>query len=120
MVYIREAHAIDGRRPPRRGGGIRIREHKTAAERQSAASSCAAGLKLEMPVAFGSLDNHADRCFGARPNRLAVVGAGGTLIYHGGRGPWGFKPAEAEAALRRAIAERARAQQADALDEALR
>jgi iodothyronine deiodinase-like protein len=56
-------------------------------------------LKYRLPLAIDGIENAADKAYAAWPERIYVIGAGGTIIYKGGMGPFGFKPDEAKAAL---------------------
>ncbi len=70
-------------------------------ERREAAGTCAAALGLTAPVLLDGMDNAADRAYGAWPERLYVLSREGTIAYQGGKGPYGFDPAELEDFLRR-------------------
>ena len=41
--------------------------------------------------------------YGALPDRLYLIGKGGTVVFQGDQGPWGFDPAALEEAIRNAI-----------------
>jgi hypothetical protein len=69
-------------------------------ERRAAAQILVERLKYRMPVAIDAMDNAVERVFAAWPERIYVVGRGGTIAYKGDMGPFGFRPEEAEAALR--------------------
>jgi hypothetical protein len=45
------------------------------------------------------MDNPADKAYAAWPERIYVIGVGGRIVYKGGMGPFGFKPADAQEAL---------------------
>ena len=49
------------------------------------------------------MDNKVNRAYAAAPDRLYLVGKDGRVAYRGGRGPFGFKPDELEAAIRREL-----------------
>lgn len=54
------------------------------------------------------MDGRAEKAFGAWPERIYILGAGGAVLYKGGMGPFGFDPEEAEDRLRGVVgAERA-------------
>ncbi len=125
MVYIREAHPTDGPRPSRRGP--KVTQPTTLTERFSVAKSCAAGLKITMPIAVDQVGGkNVDTDYAALPDRLALVDKGGKLLYYGDRGPWGFKPNDLESAIKRCLTDLTKREKADkqkrigsALDEAL-
>ena len=74
-------------------------EPTTTEERLAVATSCAVGLKMEMPMAIDGLDNAVASAYGGWPDRLYLVGRDGRIAYQGGEGPFGFKPAELERAI---------------------
>ena len=82
-------------------------EPTTTEERLAVATSCAVGLKMEMPMAIDDLDNAVASAYGGWPDRLYLVGRDGRIAYQGGEGPFGFKPAELERAIETHLASRA-------------
>lgn len=73
------------------------------AERSAVAQSCVRKLGLEMPALVDGIDNAVERAYTGWPDRLYVIDRAGRIAYKSGPGPFGFKSAEAEAALRRAL-----------------
>jgi Iodothyronine deiodinase len=69
-------------------------------ERQSVAQACCRKLNLSIPCVVDTIDNTVDNLYAAWPERIFVIGSDGKIAYAGKQGPWGFKPAEAERALR--------------------
>jgi hypothetical protein len=49
------------------------------------------------------MDNQVDGLYAAWPERIFVIDRQGKIAYAGRQGPWGFKPEEAERALRRVL-----------------
>lgn len=111
-VYIREAHPIDGwwlgRRLTR--GIIKkvfpfpkaSMEHydpKTIEERQEVAGECQAAIQLGVRTYIDEMDDRVNRAYAAWPTRLYLIGLDGRVAYAGGLGPYGFKPAELQAAI---------------------
>lgn len=103
IVYVREAHAIDGRSPMRGPGSPPIKEHRSESDRAEAASACAQGLNLSMPMLLDRMDDAVERAYAGWPDRIYIVGKDGKIAYKGEPGPRGFRPDEAEAALRRVL-----------------
>jgi hypothetical protein len=104
VVYIREAHALDGRAPLGGNGHPIVEEPLTLAERQSLATTCMAKLALEpIPALVDNMDNKVNRAYAAAPDRLYLVGRDGNIAYRGGRGPFGFKPDDLEAAIEKEL-----------------
>lgn len=101
VVYIREAHPEEGWiLPENRRSGIAVHEPTTADERRAVASMCSVNLKLSMLTVIDGVDNEVASAYGGWPDRLYLIGSNGHILYQGGDGPFGFKPAE----LARAIA----------------
>lgn len=100
VVYIREAHALDGFLPMGGDGDPIVEDPTTLAERQAVAQVCLSKLALEpIPALVDSLDDAASRAYDAWPDRLFLVGRDGKVSYHGGMGPNGFLPDELEVAM---------------------
>ena len=104
VVYIREAHPLDGRAPLGGGDHPIVEEPLTLAERQALCGTCMVKLDLEpIPALVDNMDNKVNRAYAAAPDRLYLVGKDGRIAYRGGRGPFGFKPDELEAAIRKEL-----------------
>ena len=52
-----------------------------------------------MPLLIDGLDNAADRAYQAWPERLYVISPDRRIAYQGGKGPYGFDPADLEGFL---------------------
>lgn len=101
MVYLREAHPIDGRSSAENERrGIWIPQHKVLGERVEAAQSCAQALKLPMPMVVDGMDDRVGSAYGGWPDRLYIVGTDGRIAYRGDRGPMGFDVNEMERKLK--------------------
>ena len=100
VVYIREAHASDSRRPD---PVLDVKQPKTFGERLGVANTCRSDLGLELPMLIDGLKNTTEAAYGAWPDRLFLVDTKGVLAYRGAPGPRGFKPAELEAAIKRML-----------------
>jgi iodothyronine deiodinase-like protein len=90
--------------PENRRSGVAVFEPTTSEERLAAATSCAVGLKMAMPMAVDGLDNAVASAYGGWPDRLYLVRPDGRIAYQGGEGPFGFKPAELEQAVETLLA----------------
>jgi hypothetical protein len=105
LVYIREAHPSDGWQTKQNvKDGVIFKQPKTFHERAKVAKACHDGLKMTIPCLVDGMDNKVDTAYGGKPDRLCVVDIDGKIAYHSKRGPWGFKPKEAEAALKEILA----------------
>ena len=110
MIYIREAHPVDGWWL---GGGVAgpflkakgskaatdVYDPKTIEERRAVAGRCQAELKYEIPTYVDEIDDPVNKAYAAVPTRLYLVGRDGRVVYAGGLGPFGFKPADLGAAI---------------------
>ena len=80
-----------------------LNEPTVLTERRSVAQTCRSRLSLTLPCVVDTMDNQVDGLYAAWPERIFVVDQQGKIAYAGKQGPWGFKPEEAERALRRAL-----------------
>ena len=97
LIYISEAHpnllkAVGRQRP------------KNIKERAILATKCVSELKLSLPLLLDTMDGVAEKVYKARPDRICVVDVDGKVAYYSGRGPWGFKPKDAEAVIKKLLA----------------
>ena len=101
VVYITEAHALDGASPISGNGAPIVEEPTTLAERRTIAHRCDIALGLApMKVLLDDMDNTAGSAYSGHPDRLYLVDKEGRISYAGDRGPFGFKPDELEDAIR--------------------
>ena len=104
LVYIREAHAIDGRSPIGGNGAPIVEEPISLAERFAVAQTCLSHMSLEgIPALIDQMDDRAAWHYQAFPDRLYLIGKSGKVAYRGARGPFGFLPHELEAAIQREL-----------------
>ena len=104
VVYIREAHALDGRSPMGGNGMPIVEDPVSLSERNAVASVCMTRLALEpMPAIVDNMDDSVSRAYAAHPDRLYLIGRGGKVKYQGGPGPFGFQPTELEAAIQKVL-----------------
>lgn len=104
MVYIQEAHPIDAwHDEDNEKDKIAVRSEKTLDERCAVADACLTKLKLEIPAVIDGLSNSTESAYTGWPDRLYVIGADGRVAYKSKPGPYGFKPGEVEATLKRIL-----------------
>jgi len=104
VVYVKEAHPEDGWvEPTNRRSGIRVVDPTSEEERAAVAQTCAVRMRIQIPVAVDGVDNRVASAYGGWPDRLYLVGRDGRVAFQGGEGPFGFKPAELEAAIEREL-----------------
>lgn len=115
VVYIREAHPVDGWWL---GGGITgqlmktvgfraatdVYDPKTIEERRAVAGRCEVELQYDIRTYVDEMDDAVSKAYAAMPTRLYLVGLDGRVFYAGGLGPFGFKPVELAAAINEYLA----------------
>jgi hypothetical protein len=101
VVYIREAHALDGQSPLGGDGMPIVEDPESLEEREAVAQVCMTKLALDpMPALVDDIDDAANMAYAAHPDRLYLIGRDGRVAYHGFEGPEGFDPGELEDAIR--------------------
>ncbi len=87
MIYIREAHPIDGWDM---GSSNRIYDPKTIEERRNVAGQCESALQYGIPTLIDEMDDAVMEAYAAWPERLYLISHSGRIVYQGGLGPWGL------------------------------
>ena len=91
LVYIQEPHPSDGWQTESNvAEGVIYRQHQSLEEREEVANACSVALRLPFPVLIDEMDNAMDEAYGARPERLYVIGVDGSVAYRGDVGPFFF------------------------------
>ena len=104
VVYIQEAHPIDAWQvSDNLKDDVLVASTMTADERLKVADICVKNLKIDLPALVDGPDNRVEREYTGWPDRLYVVDRDGTISYKSAPGPFGFKPAEVEATLKRLL-----------------
>lgn len=102
IVYIQEAHPIDKWQvSDNLKDDVLVASTMTDDERTGVAQMCIRNLGIEFPALVDGKDNTVERAYTGWPDRLYVVNTDGTIAYKSAAGPFGFKPAQVEAALKR-------------------
>ena len=83
--------------------GIKVNQPKTYEDRVKVAGECIKDLKLSIPCLVDDMQNTAQKGYAGWPDRCYVIDGEGKVAYKGGPGPGGFKPQEAEDALKKLI-----------------
>jgi hypothetical protein len=105
VIYIREAHPVDGWYLWKGASGMALKlarfraardvyDPKTIAERRSVAHRCQTELEYAIPTLVDDMDDSLNKAYAAWPTRLYLIGEDGRVVYAGGLGPFGFHPAE--------------------------
>ena len=99
-IYVREAHPTDGWRSMSNDrAGIAFTQPVTIGEKVNIAEKCCRSLEMTMPLLVDDLHDRVGNLYSGMPDRLYVIDRDGRVAYKGGRGPFGFKPAEMEQSL---------------------
>ena len=104
VVYVQEAHPIDAwQMDVNVSDGVLVPTTKTDDERINVAGLCVTKLGIELPALVDESDDAVERAYTGWPDRLYVVDADGRIAYKSAAGPFGFRPSEVEAALKRLV-----------------
>ena len=100
MVYVREAHPVDGWRMESNDRvGVSLAQPTTYDERVAVAQTCGRQLDLGFPMLVDTIDDKVGAEYSGMPGRFYLIDRDGKVAFKNGRGPFGFKPAELEQAL---------------------
>lgn len=110
MIYIREAHPVDGwwfgtglpgfvMRFYAPKAATDVYDPKTIDERRRVAGDCETALKYGIRTYVDEMNDAVNKAYAALPTRLYLVDLDGHVAYAGGLGPYGFKPAELKIAI---------------------
>ena len=105
MIYIREAHPVDGWWLGKGMFGMAVKFYASKAatdvydpttieERRDVAGECETALQFGIRTYVDEMDDAVNKAYAAWPTRLYLVGLDGRVAYAGGLGPFGFKPEE--------------------------
>lgn len=73
---------------------------KNEDERAGVANSCVRKLGIKFPAVVDDFDNATEKAYTGWPDRIYLIDADGRIAYKSKAGPFGFHPAELEAALK--------------------
>lgn len=100
-VYIKEAHPDDEwQMDSNVEKDLVFNQPKTFEERMNLAQAFVTEMEIEGPVMVDEIDNIANACFAAWPERLYVIDTDGRIVYKGGMGPFDFDTDELDEFLR--------------------
>lgn len=104
MIYIREAHPIDGSFPQGGGGDPVVEDPGSLEERTAVAQRLLAACDFGgIRTLVDGVDDATARAWGAAPVRLYLVDAEGKVAWRGGPGPKHYKPEELRAAIEKLL-----------------
>ena len=102
VVYIEEAHPIDAwQLDDNLEDDVLVASTKTLDERVDVAGVCMTKLGIELPAIVDGPDNAVERAYTGWPDRLYVIDRDGVIAHKSAAGPFGFKPADVAAVLKR-------------------
>ena len=102
VVYIEEAHPIDAWQvDDNLEDDVLVASTRTLDERVDVAGVCMTKLGIELPAVVDGPDNAVERAYTGWPDRLYVIDRDGAIAHKSAAGPFGFKPAEVAAVLKR-------------------
>jgi type I thyroxine 5'-deiodinase len=105
VVYIGEAHPSDAWQLP---SNIRDRvvyaSPANSDERSALADICVTRLGIKLPALVDGFDDSTEKAYSGWPDRLYLIDRDGRVAYKSKPGPFGFKPAELDAAIRTHVA----------------
>ena len=115
-IYIREAHPVDGWwlgkgafktviKLSRSKVALNTHDPTTIEERRKVAGQCEEALKYGIRTYVDEMDDAVNQTYAAWPTRLYLVGLDGKVVYGGGLGPFDFKPAVFEKAIKEYLAD---------------
>ena len=84
--------------------GVIVKQPTSFEDRAKVAGKCVTDLKLSIPCLVDDLQNTAQKAYAGWPDRLYVIDKNGVVAFRGEPGPRGFRPDEAEAALKKLLA----------------
>jgi hypothetical protein len=85
------------------GDGVVFRNPQAEGERTEVAESCVRKLGIRFPALIDGMSNTVERLYTGWPDRLLLIDREGRVVYKSAPGPFGFHPADLEAALRRTV-----------------
>jgi thiol-disulfide isomerase/thioredoxin len=99
-VYVREAHPEDGwLMESNSAQGVKLPQPKSLQERERVAQTCSQKLSYSFPLLVDTLDDSVGNAYSGMPARAYLIDMDGSVVYKGGRGPFGFIPGELEQAV---------------------
>jgi hypothetical protein len=104
IVYIQEAHSVDGWQM-----GVNVKQNvllaytRTDEDRQKAAESCTRNLKIDIPALLDDAGNSTEKAYTGWPDRLYAIDSEGIVRFKSKPGPFGFHPEDLSSALQQML-----------------
>jgi len=100
-VHIQEAHPSDiWQMESNVRDHVIFRNPRSDGEREQVAESCVRTLGIRFPALMDGIGNAVEQQYTGWPDRMYLIDRAGRIVYKSEPGPFGFHPAELEAALR--------------------
>ena len=101
-VYIVEAHPTDiWQMKSNLKDNVLFANPKTDEERALVAGACVRKLGIKFPAVIDGIDNRTEVAYAGWPDRLYLIDRDGKVAYKSRPGPFGFKPDQLEAAIKK-------------------
>ena len=101
-VYILEAHPTDvWQMESNVKDNVLFASPKNEEERAFVAGACVRKLGIKFPAIIDGYENHTETAYTGWPDRLYLIDRDGKVVYKSKPGPFGFKPNELEAAIKK-------------------
>ena len=101
-VYIVEAHPTDiWQMKSNLKDNVLFANPKTDEERAFVAGACVRKLGIKFPAVIDGIDNRTEVAYTGWPDRLYLIDRDGKVVYKSKPGPFGFKPDQLEAAIKK-------------------
>lgn len=93
MIYVNEAHSIDGNRGTKRGAvKFGIYEHTSYEHRSGYAELFQNDRGLTIPMVVDNMEKTAENLYAGHPNRIILLDKNKTVLLDSGRGASGYEP----------------------------
>jgi type I thyroxine 5'-deiodinase len=100
VVYITEAHPSDvWQMESNLKDKVVFASPRNQDERASVAGTCVRKLGIEIPAVLDEFGNSTESAYTAWPDRIYLIDRNGKVAFKSKPGPFGFKPADLQAAL---------------------
>jgi Iodothyronine deiodinase len=101
-VYILEAHPTDvWQMKSNVKDNVLFATPKSDEEREYVAGACVRKLGIKFPAVIDGIDNITEKAYTGWPDRLYLIGSDGKVVFKSKPGPFGFHPADLEAAIKK-------------------
>lgn len=102
VVYIQEAHPVDAwQLDTNVEDKVLVASTKTDDAREQIAGVCLVKLGIKLPAIVDGADDAVERAYTGWPDRLYLIDRDGRIAFKSAAGPFGFKTADLESAIKR-------------------